>query len=163
MSISTRGYVRGLADVVFEDQGCSYFTDQSRIVGFIMQLFDDTIESRGDLYGISGVRPLNKKRYLQTSTEALSDCTSHNGSNCSTRAPGLTNHCIICTSRIPGMRLASDFLIHSYGDRAFANICKKKWPNKVAPRAIVEIPCNFLAVGQEWGANVIEDPQISDD
>jgi hypothetical protein len=38
---------------------------------------------------------------VSTSTDALSDCTSHIGSNCSTRAPGFTNHWMTWHSVIP--------------------------------------------------------------
>lgn len=70
----------------------TYFSNLGHVVRLVVQLLDNTIEPRRDLPQSAHIPLISC--ILHTSTEALSDCTSQIGSNCSTRAPGLTNHCM---------------------------------------------------------------------
>lgn len=76
-----------------------YLSNLGHVVRLIVQLLNDAIESRGNLLILAIAPRINKLSF--TSTDALSDCTSQMGSNCSTRAPGLTNHWITWHSVIP--------------------------------------------------------------
>ena len=87
--------------IVSEEVPSSYLTHLHHIVRLVMQLLDYPIESRGDLESSSEAEDRAADVEGRTSVAALSDWTSHILSNCSTRASGSTNHCMIWTSFIP--------------------------------------------------------------
>lgn len=80
---------------------CAYPANLCHILSFIVELFYHTVEARSDLDTLQHSCSSEHERNWRTSVAALSDCTSHSLSNCSTRASGSTNHCMICTSLIP--------------------------------------------------------------
>lgn len=81
----------------------AYLPYLRHVLGLVIQLLDYSIEPGRDLPSNRQPRPSTPsvERASLTSVAALSDCTSHSLSNCSTRASGSTNHCIIWTSLMP--------------------------------------------------------------
>lgn len=78
-----------------------YLAHLRYILCFIMQLFDHSVKPGCDLTVVSNCYYQSSSINRTTSVVALSDWTSQILSNCSTRAPGSTNHCMICTSLMP--------------------------------------------------------------
>ena len=79
----------------------NYLAYLSYILRFIVQFFDYPIKSGCDLHAVNHCHCHSVCVAGSTSVVALSDWTSQILSNCSTRAPGSTNHCMICTSLMP--------------------------------------------------------------
>ena len=78
-----------------------YLAHLCYILRFIVQPFYHSVESGCDLLIVNRCYCHSERVIQSTSVIALSDWTSQILSNCSTRAPGSTNHCMICTSLIP--------------------------------------------------------------
>lgn len=82
-----------------------------------------TPSKRDVIYRVFSSSTLEYQQSGATSTVALSDCTSHILSNCSTRAPGWTNHWMTWHSVIPteGQSQHTEQNVA----RTFSNVCQK--------------------------------------